>query len=99
MSEETKKLETWNEVIIHFFEYKVATSKLYKAREYIEAKDKDIVSEKEAKKIERLIKAKEKKQLELEQLRKDAPSTEIRQWIEKTADTKISEGKSDVTPS
>ena len=93
MSKETKKPKTWKEVIIHFFEYKVAKSPLYKAREYIETKERDIASEKEAKKLKRLLDAKNKKQLELELLRSDAPSTEIRHWIEKTAGTKIAEGK------
>ena len=93
MSEETKKPKTWKEVIIQFFEYKVAKSTLYKAREYIEAKERDMANEKEEKKLKRLLEAKNKKQLELEQSRRDAPSTEIRQWIEATVNTNISEGK------
>ena len=93
MSEETRKFETWNDVIVDFFENKVAASELYKAREYIEKKEKEIASEKDPKKLERQNKAKDKKQLELEKLRKDAPSNEIRQWIEKTSDTSIAKGK------
>ncbi len=93
MNEETRKFEAWTDVIVDFFENKVAASKLYKAREYIEKKEKEIASEKDPKKLERQNKAKEKTQLELIELRKDAPSTEIRQWIEKTSDTPIAKGK------
>lgn len=93
MNEEIQKLETWNDVIVDFFETRVAQSKLYKARDYISKKDNEIKSEKDPRKLERLKKAKDTKQQELEQLRKYAPSTEIRQWIEKTAGTKIDKGK------
>jgi len=93
MSEETRKLETWKDVIVDFFENRVAASKLYKAREYVEKKEIEIESEKDPKKLEKQKKAKEKKQLELEKLRRDAPSTEIRKWIEKIADTNIANGK------
>ncbi len=40
MSEEDKTLGTWEEVIVDFFEKKVAQSKLYKARDYISKKRK-----------------------------------------------------------
>jgi CRISPR-associated protein Csy1 len=93
MSEETTKFETWNDVIVDFFENKVATSKVYKTREYIEKKEKEIKSEKNKKKLERQNKAKSEKQIELKYLRKEAPSTEIRQWIEKTSNTTLAKGK------
>ncbi len=93
MDEEERALESWEEVIIDFFENRVGQSKLFKAREYIEKKDKDIKSEKEKKKLEKLIEAKEKKQNELKNLRCEAPSTEIKQWIEKTSKQKIAVGK------
>ncbi|OQK16924.1 hypothetical protein AU255_03210 [Methyloprofundus sedimenti] len=93
MSEEARKLESWESVIVDFFEKKIAQSKLYKVREYIEKKDKDINSEKDIKKVEKLIKAKEDKQNELNELRIDAPSTEIRLWIDKASQTKIAKGK------
>lgn len=85
MSEENKKFETWEEVIVDFFEYKVQKCKLFKAREYIEKKEKEIEIEKDEKKLQRAAKAKEKNQKEYELLRKDAPSTEIRQWINETS--------------
>lgn len=93
MSEESRKFETWKDVIVDFFESKIAASKLYKVRKYIEEKEKEIESEKDPKKLERLNKAKETKQLELQKLRREAPSTEIRQWIEKTAEKNIAKGK------
>jgi len=93
MNEEIKRLETWNDVIVDFFENRVAQSKLYKARDYISKKDKEIESEKDPKKLERVKKAKETKQQELGQLRKDAPSTEIRQWMNLTSQKSIAEGK------
>ncbi len=92
MREERRKFETWNELIIDFFEYKVAKSNLYKAREYVDKKENDIAAEKDEKKRERLLKARNTKQRELEELRENSPSTEIREWIEKTAATKIAQG-------
>lgn len=102
MTEENKEFETWEDVIVDFFEHKVENiqnsnpkipCKIYKAREYIRDKEKSIKSEKDNKKIEKLIKDKEKKQSELNQLRLEAPSTEIRHWIDKASQTKIAEGK------
>lgn len=93
MSEEKKKLETWEEVIVDFFEHKVQKCKLFKAREYIEKKEKEIGIEKDEKKLQRAAKAKEKKQDEYELLRKNAPSTEIRQWINETSKRPIAIGK------
>ena len=87
MNEETSEFEGWTDVIVDFFENKVAASKLYKAREYIEKKEKEIASEKDPKKLERQNKAKEKKQLELKKLRRDAPKTEIRDWLNQITDT------------
>jgi len=93
MSEDTRQLENWKEVIIDFFENRVAQSKLYKARDYIGKKDKDIKSERDEKKLKKLIKVREEKQKELKKIRIEAPSTEIRQWIEKTSCQKIAVGK------
>lgn len=101
MTKETKKLETWEEVIVDFFENKVEniTNKpkvkclLFNARKFIDEKSKNIKQEKDAGKIKKLEKEKEDKEKELNQLRLNAPSIEIRQWIEKTCNTKIAEGK------
>lgn len=93
MSEETGKFESWGAVIVDFFENKVAQSDLYKARDYISKKDIEIESEKNLKKLDRLKNARQKKYQELMKLRREAPSTAIRDWIEKASDTKIVEGK------
>lgn len=85
MSNKNNNFETWEEVIVDFFEYKVQKCKLFKAREYIEKKEKEIEIERDEKKLQRAAKAKENKQKEYELLRKDAPSTEIRQWINETS--------------
>lgn len=94
MTEENSGVfETWEEVIVDFFEHKIQKCKLFKAREYIEKKEKEIEKEKDEKKLLRAIKAKEKKQKEYDLLRKNAPSTEIRQWISETSNKTISVGK------
>ena len=93
MSENTERLDSWEKVIVDFFEQKIAQSKLYKARDYISKKDKDISSEKNEKKLEKLIKAREEKQNELKKLKIESPSTEIRQWIDETSLKKIAAGK------
>jgi CRISPR-associated protein Csy1 len=102
MSDKIRGLESWERVIVDFFEHKVENiksnnpktpCKLYKTRKYIEDKEKAIKSETSPKKIEKLITAKEVKQNELNKLRIEAPSTEIRQWIEKTSFQKIAIGK------
>jgi CRISPR-associated protein Csy1 len=99
---ENKSFNTWEDVIMCFFENKVENiqntdpkipCQIFKAREYIETKDKEIKTEKDKDKLVRLNKAKEKKQKELVLLRDKAPSTEIRKWIDKASQTKISEGK------
>lgn len=87
MSEEVRTLDSWESVIIDFFEHKIAQSELYKARKYIDDKEKEIKTEKDPKKLERLKKGKGDKEKLLIQLRKDAPSTEIRTWIEKISKT------------
>ena len=99
MIEEKKDLETWESVIVDFFEHKVQNiktgqkCKLFAAREYIEKKEEEIATEKDKKKLQRAIKAKEKKQKEYETLKKNAPSTEIRQWINYTSKRNIAIGK------
>lgn len=82
MSEETRQFANWEEVIVDFFEHRIAKSELAKARKYIVDKAVNIEKEKDVKKLEKLKEAKNKKQQELRQLRKDAPATEIRVWID-----------------
>src|SRR3989338_8670377 len=100
MTKETKKLETWEEVIVDFFENKVENITnepkvkclLFNARKFIDEKSKNIEQKNDPKELEKLKKAKEEKEKELNQLRLNAPSTEIRAWIEKTSTKKIAEG-------
>ena len=89
MNKTEDTFESWNEVILDFFENRISTTKLFKAREFIEKKDKDISMEKDPKKKKRMIIARKKKVEELQKLRKYAPSTEIREWIEKNSKTKV----------
>jgi CRISPR-associated protein Csy1 len=81
MSKE-KAFNNWQEVIVDFFENRIIKSDLYKARKYIEEKETKIQKEKNIKKQEGLTKKIIEKQAELSQLRKDAPSTKIRDWIQ-----------------
>jgi len=92
----------WKDVIVNFFETRVENiqnsspkipCKIYKARKYIEDKSEEIKLEKQSVRLEKLIKAKDKKEVELAELRIAAPSAEIRLWIDKASQTKIAEGK------
>lgn len=93
MSEKNNNFKTWEEVIVDFFEHKVQSCQLFKAREYIEKKEKEIETEKDERKLQRAVEAKEKKQKEYGLLKKDAPSTEIREWLDKTRKKSIAVGK------
>lgn len=99
MSEQRNECQTWEDVILNFFEKNVENikkgqkCKLFSIREYIDKKDNEIGELDDEKKRGRVIIAKEKKQKEYEQIRKDAPSTEIREWIDKTSDINIDIGK------
>jgi CRISPR-associated protein Csy1 len=93
MTEAEKSLETWEDVIVDFFENKISGTNLFKAREYINKKQKEIESEKNHDKKDKLIKAKKIKNNQLIQLRRKAPSTEIREWIIKTSKKSLGEGK------
>jgi CRISPR-associated protein Csy1 len=83
MSNKEASFESWEEVIVEFFEKQISQSKLYKARKYISDKEADIKKEKEEKRRNRLILAMNEKEKELAALRVKAPSTEIRDWIDK----------------
>ncbi len=93
MSEASKKLETWEDVVISFFESRISKTKLFKARDYIRKKEQEILKEKDKKKLDRLIGSVEKKKNELVRLRKEAPSKEIRPWINETSKKRLTEGK------
>ena len=93
MSDMDKKFETWKDVIVNFFEHKIEKSNLCRARKYIEEKEKDIASEKNTKKLERLISARDEKMKYLATARIDSQSGEIREWINETYVKKIKEGK------
>ena len=83
------EVQDWKAIIVNFFETKIATTKLYKAREFIEKKNQGLANAKDEKKRQKLEKAKKDKQKELDKLRQDAPATEIREWIDKSSKTKI----------
>lgn len=80
-----KEFGSWEEVIVNFFETRIGQSELYKARNYIEKKEKDIKKEKNEKKLKTLVEARDKKQIELISLRKKSSSTQIRSWLEDNA--------------
>lgn len=99
MIDENKRFETWEEVIVDFFMHKVSSiesgqkCKLFHARDYLGKKEKEINKEKNEKKRNRLVVAKEKKEKELAALKRDAIDTEIKQWIDLTRKKKIDIGK------
>lgn len=90
MVDENKEFETWEEVIIDFFMYKVSSiksgqkCKLFHARDYVGKKEKEIDKEKDEKKRNRFIVAKDNQEKELAALKKDAIGTEIKEWIDLT---------------
>lgn len=86
-------LDSWDCIIIDFFENQVSQSALYKAREYITEKSKELKDEKSQQKISKLEKAIEDKQNELDNLRIAAHSGEVRDWIDKTSEKKIKSGR------
>ncbi len=92
MAEYIKEFETWEEVIVNFFEYKVSKSELYKAREYISKKDKEIAKEKVPKRLKSLNKSREQKYQKLQDLRKSAPLTVIQDWINETSKKNVQQG-------
>jgi len=83
--DKVQESESWEDVIVNFFETVISQSKLYKARDYIGKKENDIKKEKNDKELKKLVEARDKKQKELIKLRKEAPSTEIRDWLEANA--------------
>jgi|GEM_PF-5801298 len=93
MIEENTAFGTWEEVIVDFFENNMSNSEMYKARIYIEKKDNEIITEKDENKRKKLIEKRGEKVSELIKLRKNAPSGEIREWIDRTSEKNIAKGK------
>lgn len=81
--------------IVDFFEEKVKNikkgqpCKLYKAYKDVKKIEKEIAEEKDENKLHKLIVKKAEKLVEYKQLRKDAPSTEIKDWLSNTCEIKI----------
>lgn len=86
--------EHWKSEIIQFFEQNISESRLFKARKFIDDKNKEIDKEKNEKKLKRLTASKEKKLQELVGYRQQAVHGEIYDWIaSKVGNKKISAGK------
>ncbi len=92
MVDSEKPFETWQEVIVDFFENKIAKSKLFKARKYINEKTIEIGKEKNIKKLDALQIRKEDKFVELVELRKTVFQDDISPWLEDTTKKNIAEG-------
>ncbi len=84
---------SWKEVVINFFEHKVGTSKLFKERERLDKKKNDLEKELDTKKIEKIKSNIKKNEETLKNLRKNAPRTEVRDWIDIVTKKNISVGK------
>lgn len=82
MGENNFGFSSWKDVILNFFENKISTSILYKTRKYIEENQQKISSEKDNEKQKKLLKRIDEKKEELKNARVDAPSTEIRSWLD-----------------
>ncbi len=93
MNEGAIELNSWEAIIVNFFEKKISESSLYKARQYIEDKQKEIAKEKDQKKKTKLIERRDEKNKELIELRKTVAKKEIPAWLDKISETKIAEGK------
>lgn len=82
MSETIGKIQTWEKVIIEFFEKNIADSNLYKARKYINEKKKEIDLEKNESVKEKLIAKRNEKINDLEKYRIEAKTSEIPKWLD-----------------
>ena len=82
------EFKTWEEVIVDFFETKIDNiqsgqkCELYKARKFVNDKNKVIKEEKSEEKLTQLIKSRDEKIKVLVSLRRSSPSTEISQWLD-----------------
>lgn len=82
MSEAQSNPITWESVISDFLEDMISQSPMFKARQFIEKKDKEIASEKDEIKKAKMKKARDTKEADLETLRKNA-SGEFNAWFDK----------------
>lgn len=80
----------WREEIINFFQARMNSSALAKAKQFIDERTVKLKAESNEKKKERLELAIEKKKLELKELRSDP--AEIVDWIDKNSNVKIGHG-------
>ncbi len=92
MVDSEKPFETWQEVIVDFFENKISKSKLFKARKYINEKAIEIEKEKNVKKLKTLQIRKDDKFVELVELKKTVFQDDISSWLEDTIKKNIAEG-------
>ena len=92
---QSSNLQSWEEVIVDFFENKV-DCKLHKKKNDINKNEKELEgineSEKNSIKINKLTKKLKLQKEELKNLRKTAPSSEIREWIESNSKKNINAG-------
>ena len=99
MTEETTLPTSWEDVIIDFFETKVANlksgmpCKIYKANKYLKEKKSDLINEKDQKKRSRIEDVIEKKTAEYKQLHACVLTSEVNDWIGFNFSKKISVGK------
>jgi CRISPR-associated protein Csy1 len=89
MDEFGYKFSSWQEVIVNFFENKIAESSIYKARKYIIENQKKVESERDEEKCKKLEQKINEKKIELVKLREQAPKTEISEWLDETSKKKI----------
>lgn len=85
MNEQVNKHGSWEEVIVDFFENNIASSNLYKSRDYISKKNREIESEKDEVRKAKLIYDRDKKTEELNKHRIMSPLSEIPKWLEKSS--------------
>ncbi len=89
------KKTIWEEIILDFFETKIPEkdSGLRKARNYINKKNQDIEKESNENRRNRLTKDRDKKLLELSELRKAASRGELKDWLDAASKRNIGVGK------
>lgn len=93
MDEIRYAFSSWQEVIVDFFENKIAESFVFKARKYIDDNQKKAESERNEEKRKKLEQKINEKKIELVKLREQAPAKEIRNWLDEICKKKISPGE------
>lgn len=74
------------EVVLDFFENQMSDSDLYKARRHLLEKEGKLKKEKDKNKLAKLTESIKLKEIELMGLRKSAPLTEVRYWLNSVTD-------------